>query len=87
MEVDFIVFGALGLWAIEVKNSTHINPGDLKGLEHFQQDYPEAKTLLLYRGETRLLKKQILCLPVNEFLKSLVPNQLLLSNSNDLNDT
>jgi uncharacterized protein len=33
LEVDFIVFGSLGLWAIEVKNSQHIHPMDLKPLQ------------------------------------------------------
>jgi len=77
LEVDFIVFGELGLWAIEVKNSQHVHPNDLKPLENFKEDYPEAKTVLLYRGEQRLLKKDILCMPCSDFLQSLVPNQAL----------
>ena len=50
VEVDFIVFGPLGFWAIEVKNSRNINPSDLRSLSSFIEDYPEAKALLLYRG-------------------------------------
>ena len=75
VEVDFVVAGTLGLWAIEVKHNTHIQPADLRSLSTFCQDYPEAKALLLYRGKERLLKKNILCLPVEEFLQNLVPNQ------------
>ncbi len=75
VEVDFILFGPLGFWAIEVKNSQHINPGDLRSLSNFCEDYPEAKPILLYRGKEKLLKKEILCIPINEFLLRLMPNQ------------
>ena len=77
VEVDFVVFGEFGLWAIEVKNSQHIHPRDLRSLEHFKQDYPQAQTLLLYRGKQRQLKKGILCLPCDIFLANLIPNQTL----------
>ncbi len=74
VEVDFVVFGPLGFWAIEVKNAQNIRPDDIKSLTTFQEDYPEAKTLLLYRGKERILKKNVLCLPCEEFLKELSPN-------------
>lgn len=74
VEVDFIVFGPLGFWAIEVKNSDTILPSDLRPLTSFLEDYPEATALFLYRGKDRLLKKNILCIPCEEFLKELVPN-------------
>ncbi len=74
LEVDFVIFGPLGFWAIEVKNSDKIRPDDLRGLQAFQEDYPEAKTLLLYRGKDKLLKNTILCLPCDEFLRNIVPN-------------
>ncbi len=77
VEVDFIVYGPQGFWAIEVKNSTKIHTADTKPLEAFLIDYPEAKGILLYRGKERLLQKNILCLPVDEFLNSLKPNQPL----------
>jgi len=79
LEVDFIVFGHFGLWAIEVKNSQYIHPSDLKPLEHFKEDYPEAQTLFLYRGKNKLMKKNILCLPCEDFFKSVVPNQPLIN--------
>jgi len=47
----------------------------LKGLITFQTDYPEAQTLLLYRGNERLLINNILCLPCEQFLQRLVPGQ------------
>ncbi len=50
VEVDFIVMGPDCFYAIEVKNGTVIHPGDLRGLELFKEDYPEATPILLYRG-------------------------------------
>jgi hypothetical protein len=76
--VDFIVYGQDVFYAIEVKNSTVLHPGDLRGLKSFKQDYPECKTLLLYRGKERLLKGDILCVPCEEFLRSLKPNSFIV---------
>ena len=75
VEVDFVVYGPTGIWAIEVKNATNVSKKDLKGLKSFLQDYPMAKALLLYRGKDKLKIDDILCLPCEEFLKSLHPNQ------------
>src|ERR1700753_2576243 len=35
IEVDFIVYGELGLFAVEVKNSTRVRPEELRGLKAF----------------------------------------------------
>ncbi|NGX54462.1 MAG: hypothetical protein KR126chlam2_00073 [Chlamydiae bacterium] len=75
LEVDFVVYGPEAFWAIEVKNNQHISPKDLKGLEAFKADYPEAIPILLYRGRERLLKKGIYCLPCEEFLLQSSPSQ------------
>lgn len=77
-EVDFIVYGELGFWAIEVKSSTTIRTEDLRGLTAFEEDYPEAQLLLIYRGKERLLKKNILCIPAEEFLLQLIPNKSII---------
>lgn len=77
VEVDFIVLGPLGFWAIEVKHSKNIQPADLRPLTAFLEDYPEAKALLLYCGKERLYKKNILCLPCEDFLRNLRPGQAL----------
>jgi len=69
-EVDFIVYGENGFWAIEVKNSAAISPSDLSSLKSFGEEYPEATLFLLYRGTRRLMQDKILCLPVDEFLLS-----------------
>jgi predicted AAA+ superfamily ATPase len=75
VEVDFVVYGASGLYALEVKNSGRVRPEDLRGLKAFAADYPECRRLLLYRGTERVLQDDILCLPCEEFLQSLRPNQ------------
>lgn len=77
VEVDFVVLGSLGFWAIEVKNATTIRPDDLRSLAIFKEDYPEAKAILLYRGKERMVKNNVLCLPCDEFLKELAPDRPL----------
>jgi len=74
VEVDFIVYGESGLFALEVKNSNRVRPEDLKGLRAFAQDYPQSRNYFLYRGEERLLIDGMLCLPCDEFLKLLKPD-------------
>jgi predicted AAA+ superfamily ATPase len=73
VEVDFVVYGATGLYAIEVKNSHRVRPEDLRGVGAFRNDYPQARGLLLYRGTERLLVNDIVCCPVDAFLRSLRP--------------
>ena len=74
MEVDFVVYGESGLFALEVKNAGKIRPEDLRGLAIFGTDYPESRRILLYRGKERLLRDGVLCLPCDEFLRALRPN-------------
>lgn len=76
-EVDFVVYGPKGIWAIEVKNSRKIRPADLRGLRSFQEEFPQSKACLLYRGKDRLMKDGIICLPCQDFLQSLHPDQSL----------
>lgn len=73
VEVDFVVYGPSGLWAMEVKNAASVRSHDLRGLRSFRQDYPEAQALLLYRGTERLLIDDVLCVPVDEFLRQVRP--------------
>ncbi len=75
LEVDFVIYGEDSFYAIEVKNAKKVFPQDLKGLRAFLEDYPEAKAFLLYQGKERLKIGEILCLPVVEFLRDLIPNQ------------
>ncbi len=77
LEVDFIVYGPETLWGIEVKNTGRVRPQDLRALRAFQEDYPNGKTLLLYRGKERLKQHGIFCIPCEEFLRQLRPNSEL----------
>lgn len=79
VEVDFVVYGDAGFWAIDVQSSTTIRPADLRALKSFREDYPEAELLLAHRGKERWLKEGILCVPVDEFLRSLLPNRGLFA--------
>ena len=75
VEVDFIVYGESGLYAVEVKNSSQIRPDDLRPLKTFGEDYPESRRYLLYRGRDRFESDGVLCLPCAEFLSRLKPNE------------
>jgi len=79
VEVDFIVHGADGFWAIEVKNGAKIRPADLRGLKTFHADYPECTPILLHRGRERLKRDDVLCIPCAEFQAAVRPERLLLS--------
>ena len=76
-EVDFVIYGQDTFCAIETKNTTKIYPKMLNGLLAFKNDYPEAEACLLYRGKERLKIKNVLCLPCDEFLKNLVPQNAI----------
>ena len=73
VEVDFVVYGAAGFWAIEVKNTDRVRPVDLRGLEAFGIDYPQAQRVLLYRGARRERRGPIWLLPIEDFLRALRP--------------
>lgn len=74
VEVDFVVYGAGGFWAFEVKNSGRVRPEDIRGLRTFAADYPGSRQLLLYRGAERLEVGGIRCVPVKAFLAGLRPD-------------
>lgn len=74
-EVDFVLQGPTGLLALEVKNATRIQDRDVRALRSFKADYPDSVCALLYRGEHRLVQAGILCVPVVQFLKDLVPSR------------
>ncbi len=74
LEVDFIIYGEIGFYAIEVKKSNLIKPQDLRGLQEFKKDYPESIPFLLYGGKEKILMNGILCMPISDFLLTLTPN-------------
>ena len=79
VEVDFIVYGGVGFWAIQVQSSKAVRGHDLKSLRTFVADYPACAAMLLYRGNERLLVDGVWCVPVEEFLRELHPSRGLSS--------
>ena len=75
VEVDFVIYGPHVFHAIEVKNADKVTRRDAAGLEAFHVDYPKATCTLLYRGSDALrITEHTKALPVERFLRQLVPN-------------
>jgi len=73
LEVDFVLYGKYGFYALEVKNTNRIRPEDLHGLTEFRKDYPKSQCIFLYRGKEKLLINNVRCIPVEMFLRALSP--------------
>lgn len=67
-EVDFILYGERGFFAIEVKRAAKLGAADFSGLKAFQSDYPEAKTYMLYGGHEQTYREGTTLLPLAEAL-------------------
>lgn len=67
VEVDFILYGPKGIYAIEVKRAGRVREGDLRGLNLFLKDYPMAKGIFIYGGSEKLYEDKIQILPVKDF--------------------
>ncbi len=76
LEVDFVIYGPRGFWAIEVKRSEHLAPHDIKGLLAFQEEYPEAQCFIVNRGKRRENYRGFPVIPVDEFLLNLTSDHL-----------
>ena len=87
VEVDFVVYGGDGFWAVEVKNTGKVRPQDLRALRTFTEDYPESEAIFLYRGEERLQIHGIRCIPAIEFLRHLHPSRGLTWGLDSLDNT
>lgn len=75
-EVDFVLYGDVGLHAFEVKHAARVSRADLSGLRAFADEYPQARLTLLYRGAETLNVDGIICRPVEAFLAALSPGSL-----------
>lgn len=71
IEVDFIVYGANGLFAFEIKSSTYIERKDYRNLIQFKKDYPIAQAFLIYAGEHEECYQHIRTLPMRKVLLEL----------------
>ena len=74
-EVDFVVYDDRDFLAIEVKNAAKLDSKDFSGLKSFAADYPEARTVLLYRGDVQYMHGNILVVPVGRYLSALSPEE------------
>jgi predicted AAA+ superfamily ATPase len=77
VEVDFVVYGPREFVAFEVKNAARIHARDLASLKAFRQEYPTSHQILLYRGTVRQTIDGITCAPCEEFLRTLLPGNML----------
>jgi predicted AAA+ superfamily ATPase len=77
VEVDFVVYGPEGFWALEVKNGATVRREDVRSLRAFVTDWSECEPILLYRGTARVLIDGVRCIPVSEFLRQLDPGRSL----------
>jgi predicted AAA+ superfamily ATPase len=71
VEVDFILYGPRGFLAIEVKRSSRFRDDDLRGLRAFCEEYPEARGVLLYLGDTPYRFGELHVEPLARFLAAL----------------
>jgi len=79
LEVDFVIYGPKGFWAIEVKRSPHLGPDDARSLLAFKEEYPEATCLFLTMGKHPESYKGFPVLPIDSFVRSITPEHSLLS--------
>lgn len=70
-EVDFVLYGERGLRAFEVTMASHVRSDDLRALRRFREDFPEAKTHLLYVGQRRWHDRGIEIVPFLECITTL----------------
>ena len=70
-EVDFVLYGERGLRAFEVTMSDNIHGNDFNGLRRFREDFPQAKTSLLYLGHRRWHDRGIDVVPFLECVTTL----------------
>ena len=81
LEVDFIVYGPKGFWAIEVKRSPNLGPNDVKGLAAFKEEYPEAQCIILTQTNRQDVFRGFPIIPVDQFLLNISPEKVIFENS------
>ncbi len=70
-EVDFVLYGERGLYAIEIKRKAKLTPQDFKGLYLFKKDYPMAKCIMLYGGDRTYYDNEVQVIPFATAIYSL----------------
>lgn len=79
LEVDFIIYGPRGFWAIEVKRSQNLGPNDARGLSAFKEEYPEAQCFFVTLAKRRENFRGFPIIPIDEFLLNIVPENPIFS--------
>jgi predicted AAA+ superfamily ATPase len=77
LEVDFIIYGPKGFWAIEVKRSSNLGPKDTRALAAFKEEYPEATCLFVAPVKRQDNYRGFPILPMEDFLLSIRPEKPL----------
>lgn len=77
LEVDFVIYGPKGFWAIEVKRSGNLGPKDVRALTAFKEEYPEATCFFLIPGKRQETYRGFPILPLEDFLVNLSPEKPL----------
>lgn len=70
-EVDFVLYGERGLFALEVKRASKLRTDDLSPMMTFLQDYPMARARIAYGGARRYREGVIEVVPYEECLRTL----------------
>lgn len=68
VEVDFVLYGPLGLHAFEIKRKQNPSAKDFKGLKLFGEDYAPAKLHMLYGGAEPRQEGRVRVLPFEQGL-------------------
>jgi predicted AAA+ superfamily ATPase len=77
-EVDFVLYGAHGLHAFEIKRKQNLSPKDFCGLSLFKQNYPMANCYLLYGGTREYFENDVKVIP---FLQAIAELPKILETS------
>jgi predicted AAA+ superfamily ATPase len=77
LEVDFIIYGPKGFWAIEVKRSSNLGPDDVRALVAFKEEYPEATCFFVVPEKRKESYRGFPIIPMEEFLLGLTPENLI----------
>ncbi len=80
LEVDFVIYGPTGFWAIEVKRSCNLGPDDVRGMLAFKEEYPEAECFFVAPVARPENYRGFPILPIEKFLLGLAPDRLIFSN-------
>lgn len=79
LEVDFVIYGPRGFWAIEVKRSPYLGPDDTRALLAFKEEYPEAQCFFVTSSKRRESYRGFPVIPLEEFLLSITPEHTLFA--------